>query len=116
MQLSVVSHRKSIIIFYFRTKKFKKVNKIKKYIYSEILQRKLYIRMSNKAYRCIKKIGSFDRYILLTKPKDLDSKIGEYYRELMLRKINDPEYRIPYVLGSGRKELIRRHHKYYWTQ
>lgn len=63
--------------------------------------------MSNKAYRCIKKAGSFDRYILVTPPKQLDSKIGEYYRTLMLRKINDPDYRIPYVLGSGKKEKIR---------
>lgn len=72
--------------------------------------------MSNKAYRCIKKAGSFDRYILITPPKQLDSKIGEYYRTLMLRKINDPDYRIPYVFGSGRKEKIRHHHRYRWTQ
>lgn len=46
--------------------------------------------MSMKAFRCIRKMGSFDNYILCTKPKDLDSKFGEYLRELMLRKINDP--------------------------
>lgn len=72
--------------------------------------------MSNKAYRTIKKMGSFDRYILLTHPRHLDSKMGEYYREIMMRKINDPEYRIPYVIGSGTIEKIRKHHKYYWTQ
>ncbi len=76
-------------------------------MWSDILRVKLYVRMSNKAYRCIKKVGSFDRYILLTHPKKLDSKIGEYYRTLMMRKINDPEYRVPYVLGSGRKKRIR---------
>jgi large subunit ribosomal protein L28 len=45
-------------------------------MYSDILQTELYVRMSNKAYRCIKKMGSFDNYILCTKPRDLDSKIG----------------------------------------
>lgn len=82
--------RKSNHLFYARTNRLKRVHKIKKYMYSEILGVKLYVRMSSKAYRCIRKLGSFDRYILLTKPKDMDSKIGEYYREIMLRKINDP--------------------------
>lgn len=59
--------------------------------------------MSKKAARTIKKYGSFDRYILLTSPRRLDSKMGEYYRELMMRKINDPSYRVPYVIGSGMK-------------
>ena len=47
-------------------------------------------RASTKALRCIRKCGSFDNYILLTKPKDLDSVYGEYLRKLMLTKINDP--------------------------
>jgi hypothetical protein len=62
------------------------------------------------------KMGSFDRYILLTPPKELDSKMGEYYRALMLRKINDEEYRVPYVLGSGRKEKIHGYHRYKWLK
>jgi len=45
-------------------------------MFSEILQKKLFVRMSNKAYRIIKRYGSFDKYILLTKPKNLDSKMG----------------------------------------
>ena len=72
--------------------------------------------MSSKAYRCIRKLGSFDRYILLTNPKDLDSKMGEYYRTLMLRKINDPDYRIPYVIGSGRKIKMHQYQRYRWIQ
>jgi len=64
----------------------------------------------------MKKAGSFDKYILITPPKQLDSKIGEYYRTLMLRKINDPDYRIPYIIGSGRKPLIHRYHRYQWIQ
>lgn len=54
-------------------------------------------------------MGSFDTYILCTKPKDLDSKYGEYLRELMLRKINDPHFHLPYIIGTDRK---MRTHKY----
>lgn len=45
-------------------------------MYSEVLEKNIPILMSNKAYRTIKKMGSFDTYILCTKPKDLDSKYG----------------------------------------
>lgn len=45
-------------------------------MYSDILKKKLYVRMSMKAYRTIKKYGSFDKYILLTSPKNMDSKMG----------------------------------------
>lgn len=62
------------------------------------------------------KYGSFDKYILLTSPRRLDSKMGEYYRALMMRKINDPTYRVPYVIGSGRIERIRRYRRYYFNQ
>ena len=64
----------------------------------------------------MKKMGSFDKYILLTPPKHLDSKIGEYYRTVMLRKINDPEYRVPYILGSGKKEFIHQYQRYKWLK
>jgi len=70
---------------------------------SKVLEQNLRVTLSMKAYRCIKKMGSIDNYILCSKPKDLDSKFGEYLRTLMLRKINDPEYRLPYVLRSNRK-------------
>ena len=68
------------MILLLRTKKFKRVHKIKKFVHSDILKKKLYIRMSIKAYRTMKRYGSFDRYILLTSPKNMDSKMGEYYR------------------------------------
>ena len=92
------------------------MNKLKKYYTSEILGVQLYVRVSTKAYRCIKKMGSFDKYILLTPPKQLDSKMGEYYRTLMMRKINDPEYRVPYVIGSGKKKLIHHYKRYLWLK
>lgn len=69
-----------------------------------------------KAYRTMQRYGSFDKYILLTSPKKLDSKMGEYYRALMMRKINDPTYRVPYVIGSGKVERIRKFHRYYMQQ
>lgn len=66
-----------------------------------------------KAYHTMQRYGSFDKYILLTSPKKLDSKMGEYYRTLMMRKINDESYRVPYVMGSGKVERIRKFHRYY---
>ena len=44
--------------------------------------------MSTTAFKEMKKIGGFDNYILLTKPKELDSFYGEYLRDVMLRKLN----------------------------
>ena len=61
----------------------------------------------------MEKYGSFDRYVLLSSPKNLDSKMGEYYRTMMMRKINDATYRVPYVIGSGKVERIRKFHRYY---
>lgn len=81
-------------------------------MYSDILGKKIRVVMSYKAYRCIQKHGSFDNYILCTKPKDLDSKFGEYLRELMLRKINDPEYRLPYILKTKRALRLRKYKQY----
>lgn len=59
-------------------------------------------------------MGSFDNYILCTKPYNLDSKYGEYLRELMLRKINDKNFRIPYIIGTNRKMRVKnfRKHEY----
>lgn len=34
----------------------------------------------------------------------------------MMRKINDPTYRVPYVLGSGKVERIRKFHRYYYEK
>jgi len=35
--------------------------------------------------------GSFDNYILLARPSKMVSMFGEYLRELMYRKINNPD-------------------------
>lgn len=56
-------------------------------------------------------MGSFDNYILCTKPKQLDSKFGEYLREIMLRKINDDTFRVPYIIGTDRKGYTKSYKK-----
>jgi len=42
----------------YRTKVFKRVNKVKKHFYSEILGQSLKLTCSKKAIRCIDKAGS----------------------------------------------------------
>lgn len=49
----------------------------------------------------IKFYGSFDNYVLLAPPKKLMSYFGEYLRELMLRKINDPDLDIENSAAFG---------------
>ena len=46
----------------------------------------LRIWVSMKARRTIMKRGSFDNYILKTKPEQIDSKFGLYIRQLMRQK------------------------------
>jgi hypothetical protein len=78
------------------------------------LGQNIFVTVSRKAFRTIEKMGSFDNYILCTKPYNLDSKYGEYLRELMLRKINDKNFRIPYIIGTNRKMRVKnfRKHEY----
>ena len=94
-----------------RTKIFKRVHKVKKIFFSKVLKQDVRVTMSMKAYKTIIKMGSFDNYILCTKPKDLDSKFGEYLRTIMLRKINDDDYKIPYIIGSERKQRIKKYER-----
>jgi len=51
------------------------------------------------------KYGGFDNYILLTKPENLDSMYGEYLRKLMLTKLNDDKFVVPYILKQ--KPMIK---------
>ncbi|CAD8070318.1 unnamed protein product [Paramecium sonneborni] len=75
---------------------------------SLILGRRIHVKVTTKTMKCIRKAGSFDNYILLTKPQDLDSIYGEYLRKLMLTKINDPSFEIPHVLKSKPLQFSRR--------
>lgn len=63
----------------------------KKVFFSDILERRIEVKVSDLALKEIKRLGSFDNYILLTAPKDMVSMFGEYLRELMLRKLNNPK-------------------------
>jgi hypothetical protein len=60
----------------------------------------------------MRKYGGFDNYILLTKPQKMDSLYGEYLRKLMLTKLNNPEFEIPYIVKSKPIEIDARR-KYY---
>jgi len=45
----------------------------------------------------MRKYGSFDNYILMTKSENMDSMMGEYLKTLMYKKLNNPEFKIPYI-------------------
>jgi len=57
------------------------------------------------------KMGGFDNYILLTKPKNLDSLYGEYLRRLMMHTLTDPTFKVNYIQKSRpvKHEVQRRH-------
>lgn len=57
--------------------------------------------ISTKARKCIIKAGSFDNYLLNTKPKMIDSRFGLYLRELVIKKQKDPSFTVPYVPGQA---------------
>lgn len=48
----------------------------------------------------MRKLGGFDNYILLSKSKEMYSTYGEYLRSLMLHKMNDPSWKVPYIIKS----------------
>lgn len=57
-----------------------KPNIYKKKLHSDIMGRTYHLWISMKTRKCIMKAGSFDNYILNTKPKDMDSKFGLFLR------------------------------------
>ena len=58
------------------------------------------------------KKGSFDNYITLTKPAHIDSKFGLYLRKLMDQKKADPNFKIPYIVGTATVPKTRK--SQYW--
>ena len=82
------------------------------WFYSEILERKIRLHVTSKALRCMRKCGSFDNYILLTSPKNLDSIYGEFLRRLMLTKMNDPGFKVPFLSRSTDPSLQHNQHHY----
>lgn len=71
-----------------------KVNVHKRVYYSNILGRALLIRTSMKAMRTIRKFGGLDNYILLTPESRMKSVFGEYLREILIRKMQDPTFKV----------------------
>lgn len=71
-----------------------KVNAHQKVYESQLLGKTLRIFTSTNAMRTIRKFGGLDNYILLNPERRLKSIYGEYLRELMLRKLNDPTFKV----------------------
>eukprot|EP01147_Barroeca_monosierra_P006854 gene6854-399_t len=61
-------------------------NVIQKTVYSQILDRRMKIKMTARVLRCIDKAGSFDNYILNT--KSLNSELGEKLKAEMKAILN----------------------------
>ena len=50
-----------------------------------------------KAWRCIKKKGSLDNYLLQTDPRDVRSRFGDLLRSYIEKKKENPEWEPPYI-------------------
>lgn len=54
------------------------------------------------------KAGSFDKYLMNTSVKDIDSKFGLYVRDLMLKKQKDPTMEVGYIPGNCKMSRTRK--------
>ena len=68
--------------------------------WSNILQRTYSFSVSSKAMRTIIKKGSFDKYILETPDKVLRSQVGSTLKEYMKKKLENPNWKVPYLKGQ----------------
>lgn len=78
-----------------------KPNVTRKNLHSEILDMQFHIWISMKARKCIMKCGSFDNYLLNTKPEKIDSRFGLHIRNLLIQKRKNPEFVVPYIPGQA---------------
>jgi len=79
-----------------------KPNVMRKTLHSDVLATSYQLWISTKARRCIMKAGSFDNYILNTKPETLHSRMAIHLRNLMLRKQKEgSKFIVPYVPGQA---------------
>ena len=76
-----------------------KPNVSRKNLYSSILGMDFRMWVSMKARKCIMKAGSFDNYLLTTKPATIDSRMGLHLRNQILKKKANPDFVIPYIPG-----------------
>ncbi len=63
-----------------------KPNVHRKKLYSDILGMSFNLWISTKARKCIIKCGTFDNYLINTKPKLLDTRMALYLRDLIRKK------------------------------
>lgn len=90
-----------------------KPNVFNKRFQSEILGIEIRLPTSTTALRTIRKVGGFDNYILNTRKSKMNSKIGMYIRDLMIKKLNDPDFEVPYIPFQAKlKKRARRRPKY----
>lgn len=80
-----------------KTRRKWKPNIRKRNLYSKVLDKTFRMEITSKAEKCMRKYGGFDNYILMTEPKNLDSKYGEYIRKLLLLKLNNEDFKVPYI-------------------
>lgn len=87
-----------------------KPNVQRKKYYSDILDMTIRLPVTAHAMKNIVKAGSFDNYILNTKAEKMNSKMGNYLRNLMKQKQANPDFLIPYIPFSAtqRYRLRRR--------
>ena len=85
-----------------------KPNVMRRNFFSQILGMNLRIWVSMKARRTIMKRGSFDNYIMGTKPKDLDSKFGIFIKSMMKSKLKDPKFKLPPIAGHSTQDRTRK--------
>ncbi len=78
-----------------------KPNVKRRNLYSDALNKKFKLFISNKARKCIMKAGSFDKYLTNTKPAHIDSKFGLHLREIIKQKQKNPDLEIGYIPGTS---------------
>jgi ribosomal protein L28 len=79
-----------------------KPNIARKKLYSDALGIYLNLWISMKTRKCIMKCGNLDNYLLTTKPKYLDSKMGLHLRSLVKSKLARPDtFKLEYIPGRA---------------
>lgn len=99
------NHKRGCKVSYsdHRTIKKLKVNVTTKRIYSEVLKKQFFLKLSMRALRTIKKYGGLDNYLLKSNDKLIkDSQLAQVLKKTMLKKKEDPNY-IPGYLPFTRK-------------
>lgn len=86
-----------------------KPNIYRKRLYSHALDMHLNLWISMKTRKCIMKCGTLDNYLLTTKPRYLDSKMGLHLRSLVRSKLKNPdEFKMDYIPGTAKLRRTNR--------